>query len=493
MPRHSPRFLREAASENSHLPLLLRYCRDLPSARNELRWLKEHTSDLASTISHQDRSANQVIGLGGNGAKDGIPFRLSQRVKKTGDSLLRNSSASTGCHHVKCSKFTGDRISFMPRNQLHEGRSRLAIEEGRRGREKRLLARMVYQRSKGKPLQYILGNQPFGNLEIECREGVLIPRPETEAYTEEAAQILSRLVANVAKVSETKGSRHKRIRILDLCSGTGCIGLLLHSILKPSPGATSLHRGSLNQDLEIEILGLDMSERAINLARANLKSNVEKGHLHLDALTDIHFAVCDIRDVDGIPDRLNIETVVEEDGTTHASFKPKSKDEETINTSWDLVISNPPYISKKEFIGSGVVEKSVRRYEPRLALIPPDDEQETEHPSQPDLFYRLLVSIASKLDTSLLIMEVGDTEQANRVLWLTSKKLSSDGTQPLIETWRDDGSVRRYSGPGGSVPKAEPKLDKETGLRSMAAGETASDRVVVCWRDEWATWRRESP
>ena len=49
------------------------------------------------------------------------------------------------------------------------------------------LRRMVYERSRGKPLQYILGDQPFGNLEILCRNGVLIPRlvsfPMLDTYT----------------------------------------------------------------------------------------------------------------------------------------------------------------------------------------------------------------------------------------------------------------------------------------------------------------------
>ncbi|KAK5052078.1 hypothetical protein LTR84_002882 [Exophiala bonariae] len=353
--------------------------------------------------------------------------------------------------------------------------------------EQRLLARMVYRRSRGTPLQYILGSQPFGNLEIECREGVLIPRSETETYTEQVAQILSQLIRHVDKGLDTKHSQRKRIRILELCSGTGCIGLLLHSILKPPSAATSSNRGSVNEDLDLEILGLDISERAINLARANLRSNVEKGHLHLEALTDIQFAKCDIRDVDSIPDELYIETVVGGNGTTHASFRPKSKDRDEHNTSWDIVIANPPYISKKEFIGSGVVEKSVRRYEPRLALIPPDDAQAADQPNQPDLFYRLLLSIAGKLHASILIMEVGDTAQASRVLRLASKKLASDDTQPQIESWRDDGYVRQFP-----MHNPQPNMDRETKAKASAMEENVSDRVVVCWRNEWATWRRES-
>lgn len=41
---------------------------------------------------------------------------------------------------------------------------------------RRRLRVMCSQRARGKPLQYIIGNQPFGDLEIICRKGVLIPR-----------------------------------------------------------------------------------------------------------------------------------------------------------------------------------------------------------------------------------------------------------------------------------------------------------------------------
>ena len=97
MPRLTPSFLHRAYLENPLLPYLLRICRDLPSARNELRWLREHVES------------------------SGDPSRLGVRVQR----------------HLK----------------------RLCIDRGR-----------------GRPLQYILGNQPFGELDIKCRPGVLIPR-----------------------------------------------------------------------------------------------------------------------------------------------------------------------------------------------------------------------------------------------------------------------------------------------------------------------------
>lgn len=98
MTRLSSALLRRAYSLDPLLPLLLRECRDLDSARNELRWIREHVN--ASDQSHT-----------------------------RGDGWLQ-----------------------------------------------RRLRLMVQDRARGKPLQYILGDQPFGDLEILCRKGVLIPR-----------------------------------------------------------------------------------------------------------------------------------------------------------------------------------------------------------------------------------------------------------------------------------------------------------------------------
>ena len=95
MPRLCTSLLLHAHAISPLLPLLLRACRDLPSARNELRWLRQHAATKTS------KSA---------------------------------SNPQTSLHH------------------------------------------MCAERARGRPLQYILGTQPFGALEILCKPGVLIPR-----------------------------------------------------------------------------------------------------------------------------------------------------------------------------------------------------------------------------------------------------------------------------------------------------------------------------
>lgn len=82
------------------------------------------------------------------------------------------------------------------------------------------LNRALEQREQGRPLQYILGQWDFLNLTLTVGEGVLIPRPDTELLCEAAAERLGSV---------------PHPRVLDLCAGSGCVGLGIASLL---PAAT---------------------------------------------------------------------------------------------------------------------------------------------------------------------------------------------------------------------------------------------------------------
>src|SRR5699024_1319421 len=83
----------------------------------------------------------------------------------------------------------------------------------------------------------------------------------------------------------------------------------------------------------------------------------------------------------------------------------------------DVLISNPPYISLTSF-RDGTTARSVRVFEPTLALVPPvsKDCQGQENCDQGDLFYHSLVAISLKLRTRLAVLECGDRIQAKRVV-----------------------------------------------------------------------------
>lgn len=79
------------------------------------------------------------------------------------------------------------------------------------------LADFLWRLKSGEPLQYIIGKWDFWNSEFYVGEGVLIPRPETEELVELALNILKNI---------------DNPTVIDLCSGTGCIGISIAKEIK---------------------------------------------------------------------------------------------------------------------------------------------------------------------------------------------------------------------------------------------------------------------
>lgn len=158
------------------------------------------------------------------------------------------------------------------------------------------------KRAAGEPLQYITGSAPFRALEIACEPGVLIPRPETELLVELA----------LAELGGGAGPASGEPRVLDLCTGTGCIACAIASERK-----------------DARVWAVDVSPEAVALARGNV-SAIE------------------------LEDRVG---VLEGD-----LFSPLG---EALRGGFDLIVSNPPYVP------SAVVDelpREVRDHEPRRAL-----------------------------------------------------------------------------------------------------------------------------
>lgn len=149
---------------------------------------------------------------------------------------------------------------------------------------------MLEKRSVHIPLQQIIGRQSFMGLDFYVDENVLIPRQDTELLVEEALQEL-----------------HDGMRILDMCTGSGCI---LLSLLKYSN--------------DCEGIGADISEEALKVAERN---------------------------------RVQL-------GLKNAAFI-RSDLFEAVEGKFDLLVSNPPYICS-DVIDTLMPE--VREHEPRQAL-----------------------------------------------------------------------------------------------------------------------------
>ena len=182
----------------------------------------------------------------------------------------------------------------------HTDRNELLVygDKNRSEFEAQVYQMAIDRRAARIPLQYITGEQEFMGLRFRVNEHVLIPRQDTEILVEEAMRCLS-----------------DGMRILDLCTGSGCI---LLSLLKYSN--------------ECEGIGIDISDKALLTARENASA------LQLDAV----FLEGDLF--------APLENYV----------SSKTKDR-----LFDIVVSNPPYIETEEI---KVLMPEVREHEPLLAL-----------------------------------------------------------------------------------------------------------------------------
>lgn len=137
---------------------------------------------------------------------------------------------------------------------------------------------------------------------------------------------------------------------------------------------------------------------------------------------------------------------------------------------WDILISNPPYISPRAFT-NGSTSRSVRNYEPKLALVPPQSSTSTTTSNdEGDTFYPRLLHIAHSLNIHLLVFEVADMAQAKRVVGMVFEKGVWNGG---CEIWRD------FPGQGGRDWDGEVVEVEGKEVRVRGEGE---GRAVCAWR-----------
>ena len=150
----------------------------------------------------------------------------------------------------------------------------------------------LIRRSKKEPIAYLFKEKEFWDKKFFVNKDTLIPRPETELLVEKLVTIFKK----------------KRITILDIGTGTGCIILSLLSELRNSSGTA-----------------VDISRKAIVVAKIN---------------------ACKFK----LSDRIKFLN------------KPF---EVLCNKKFDLIVSNPPYIKRSDIKN---LSEDVKRFEPRMAL-----------------------------------------------------------------------------------------------------------------------------
>ena len=200
----------------------------------------------------------------------------------------------------------------------------------------------IKRRAAREPLAYIVGEQSFMGLPFIVSEDVLIPEQDTENLVEEALRLID------------DGSR-----ILDLCTGSGCI---LLSLLHYTNGCIGV--------------GTDLSEKALEIARRNASAHGLsdqtvwlQGDL-FDALDPLNKK--DNDDKDNKRENYKIEdNKREENRDDQAEKSTESEKSESgfpgmsYTSGYDMIISNPPYIPTSVI---DILQPEVRCAQPRMAL-----------------------------------------------------------------------------------------------------------------------------
>lgn len=177
---------------------------------------------------------------------------------------------------------------------------------------------------KGYPIQYLIGYVNFYGYKIKINKNVLIPRPETEFLVEKVIKLI-------------KNNNLENIKVLDLCTGSGCIAI------------------ALSKELKINVTASDISKKALDVAKENITLNEAKVKLIKSNL-----------------------------------FK-------NIKGKYNIIITNPPYVSKSEKLSKIV------KSEPKKALYSADNGTK--------IIKKIIDSSVNYLEEkSILAIEIGETQ-----------------------------------------------------------------------------------
>ena len=210
---------------------------------------------------------------------------------------------------------------------------------------------LVDRRAAGEPLQYIVGTQEFMGLTFKVDPRVLIPRMDTEVLVENALSIINSgtLAGQGARLTAERDAWE----VLDLCTGSGAIGISVARLSESQPIAN------------VKVTLSDISEDALSVARENIK---------LNEVGDIVKAVR---------------------GDLFSPFKKLFRKQK-----FDMILSNPPYVKSGDIV---TLQKEIREHEPMNALDGGEDGLD---------FYRRIAEEAPSYLTSggVILMEIGDSQ-----------------------------------------------------------------------------------
>lgn len=243
----------------------------------------------------------------------------------------------------------------------------------------------------GEPVQYIIGWTGFCGRRFKVTPAVLIPRPETEQLCLEA---VARIRGTFHPDAGSGCAGGRPLRILDLCTGSGCIAWTLALEL---PGA--------------EVVGVDISGAALDIA-----SGQELLRGVAEASPDVHTAPgapSGVRPVDETP-AVVFPAAEAPEFVEYDVLKGPAGFSRGV---FDVIVSNPPYVRECE---RPMMRRNVIEHEPALALFVPD--------CDPLKFYRAIRGWAE----SLLV--------PGGLLFLEQNEYLSGGTDALFSDFPEHGT-----------------------------------------------------
>lgn len=257
------------------------------------------------------------------------------------------------------------------------------------------------------------------------------------SYRPETAASVTYLVDRVTAKLDRKSISTRR-RILDICTGTGCIPLLFHD---------EFYKRREVQHVPLDIRGYDISPAALRLAEENRAMQLARPENISSRLSDPSERVKCLQNTKFF--HYDLSSGISHGATDGSGSEPgqdfcssSAAKSSCIPSTCDILISNPPYIPLQEYYRT--TARSVRNFEPRLALVPPGANHRHHHGSarnidQGDLFYPHLLALAERLSAKFVLLEVADAEQARRVVAM-ALQLSWNVD---VEIWHDEPSVDR--------------------------------------------------
>lgn len=236
--------------------------------------------------------------------------------------------------------------------------------------------------AQGIPVQQALGYEWFCGRRFHVTPDVLIPRPETAELIDWICSTVISAHPWCGNSSQQKSSSVPPLRLLDMGTGSGCIAITLARLINNS-----------------QVLALDLSTEALSVARRNAceqgVDNVQFAHADILKCTDDNY----------------YQSVINQLSTGYQQYTCHT----LINTTFDVIVSNPPYICQHEAVEMSAL---VLEHEPHMALFVPDDD--------PLLFYRSIARFARHhlAQNGWLFFEINAAYGAETILMLQNEGFS---------------------------------------------------------------------